>query len=99
MIDYTGKTIFVGLDVHKKTYSLTAICDGVVVKRETLKAAPDFLVAYLKKRFGTGTIKTAYEAGFSGFHLHRTLIAAGINNIVVHAASIEISHDRVKTEA
>ena len=63
MIDYTGKTIFVGLDVHKKTYSLTAICDGVVIKRETLKADPNFLIAYLKKRFGSGKIMTAYEAG------------------------------------
>jgi transposase len=98
MYDYTGKTIFVGLDVHKKTYSLTAISDGVIVKRETLKADPGFLVSYLKKRFGTGAIKTAYEAGFSGFHLHRALVAAGIKNIVVHAASIEISHDRVKTD-
>ena len=38
MKDYTGKTIFVGMDVHKKTYSVTAICDGVIVKRDTLKA-------------------------------------------------------------
>ena len=40
MKDYTGKTIFVGMDVHKKTYSVTAICDGVIVKRDTLKAEP-----------------------------------------------------------
>lgn len=96
--DYTGKTIFVGLDVHKKTYSLTAICDGVVVKKETLKADPNFLASYLKKRFGSGSIKTAYEAGFCGFHLHRALEVSGINNIVVHAAAIEVSNDRVKTD-
>jgi transposase len=98
MKDYTGKTIFVGMDVHKKTYSVTAICDGVIVKRDTLKADPDALIAYLKKRFGLGKIKTAYEAGFCGFHLHRTLEAAGIENIVVHAAGIEISNSRVKTD-
>ncbi len=34
MKDYTGKSIFVGMDVHKKTYSVTAICDGTIV-RET----------------------------------------------------------------
>lgn len=98
MTDYTGKTIFVGMDVHKKTYSVTAICDGVIVKRDTLKADPDGLIAYLKKRFGSGKIKTAYEAGFCGFHLHRTLEAAGIENIVVHAAGIETSNTRVKTD-
>jgi transposase len=98
MKDYTGKTIFVGMDVHKKTYSVTAICDGIIIKRDTLKANPNDLIAYLKKRFGTGKIKTAYEAGFCGFHLHRALEAAGIENIVVHAAGIETSNNRVKTD-
>jgi transposase len=98
MKDYTGKTIFVGMDVHKKTYSVTAICDGAIIKRDTLKADPHDLIAYLKKRFGSGKIKTAYEAGFCGFHLHRTLEAAGIENIVVHAAGIETSNNRVKTD-
>jgi transposase len=98
MTDYTGKTIFVGMDVHKKTYSVTAICDGSIIKRDTLKAEPNGLISYLKKRFGSGKIKTAYEAGFCGFHLHRTLEAAGIENIVVHAAGIETSNNRVKTD-
>ncbi len=98
MKDYTGKTIFVGMDVHKKTYSVTAICDGVIVKRDTLKADPQGLISYLKKRFGSGKIKTAYEAGFCGFHLHRALEAAGIESIVVHAAGIETSNSRVKTD-
>jgi transposase len=98
MRDYTGKTIFVGIDVHKKTYSVTAICEGLIIKRDTLKASPTVLIAYLKKFFGTGKIRTAYEAGFCGFHLHRALIAVDIFNIVVHAASIETSKDRVKTD-
>lgn len=98
MIDYTGKTIFVGIDVHKKTYSVTAISDGMVVKHDTIKANPNGLITYLKKRFGSGKIKTAYEAGFSGFHLHRLLEAAGIENLVVHAAGIETSNSRVKTD-
>lgn len=98
MKDYTGKTVFVGMDVHKKTYSVTVICDGAIVKRDTLKAEPQGLISYLKKRFGTGKIKTAYEAGFCGFHLHRTLEAAGIENIVIHAAGIETSNSRVKTD-
>lgn len=98
MYDYTGKTIFVGMDVHKKTYSITAICDGMVVKRDTLKADPKIFIAYLKKRFGSGKIITAYESGFCGFHLHRALVSAGIENIVVHAAGIETSNSRVKTD-
>lgn len=98
MKDYIGKTIFIGIDVHKKTYSVTAICDGCIIKRDTLIAEPEGLIFYLKKRFGSGKIKTAYEAGFCGFHLHRSLETAGIENIVVHAAGIEVSNTRVKTD-
>jgi transposase len=97
--DYTGKTLFVGVDVHKKTYSVAVYCEGVLVKRDTMIAKPEQLIAYLRKYFPGALIKSAYEAGFCGLHLHRALLEAGIENIVVHASSIEInSRDRVKTD-
>ena len=96
--NYTGKTVYIGIDVHKKTYSVTAICDEIVVKRVTMKAYPEDLILYLKKHYGEAKIESAYEAGFSGFHLHRKLVKADIHNIVIHAASMETSNDRVKTD-
>ena len=97
--DYTGKTIFVGLDVHKKTYNVVALLDGELIKRDRISACPEVLVAYLKKFFAGATIFSAYEAGFSGFVLHRFLLDNDIENIVVHPAAIEISsRDRVKTD-
>lgn len=97
--DYTGKIVYVGMDVHKKTYSCVSICDGKVVKRDSMAAKPVIVVNYLKKAFRGAAIKTAYEAGFSGFHLHRYLVSQGINNIVIHPGSIEVaSRDRVKTD-
>ncbi len=99
MINYTSKIVYLGIDVHKKTYAVTAICDGQVVKKDTLKADPNVLIAYCKKFFSGASIETAYEAGFCGFHLHRCLEAVGIKNIVVDAASIEIAvGNRVKTD-
>lgn len=96
---YTGKPVFVGIDVHKKTYSVAVICDGILVKRDTIPAIPQKLADYLLKYFAGGKIYSAYEAGFSGFGLHRFLCEKGIKNIVVHAASIEIgSRDRVKND-
>lgn len=97
--DYTGKVIYMGLDVHKKSYSCVSICEGAIVKRDTIPANPDGLLNYMNKFFPGAKINSAYEAGFSGFHLHRYLIQNGVNNIVVHPASIEISsRDRVKTD-
>jgi len=97
--NYTGKTVYIGIDVHKKTYSVACVCEGEIVKRDSLVASPEELVAYLQKYFPGAKIETAYEAGFSGYHLHRYLKKHGIKNKVVPPASIEISaRDRVKTD-
>ena len=98
--DYTGKVIYMGIDVHKKTYSCVSICEGQVVKKDSMPAKPELLMNYLNNAFvDAAQINTAYEAGFSGFHLHRFLISNGINNIVVNPSSIEIaSRDKVKTD-
>ena len=99
MKDYTGKIIYMGIDVHKKTFAVTAICENEIVKRDTLAAYPEKLTEYIKKYFKGSKVYTAYEAGFSGFYLHRYLIKNGIENIVVHPASIKVSsRDRVKTD-
>lgn len=99
MKDYTNQSIYIGIDVHKKTYSVTAMCQGQVIKKDTIPASPQGLINYCLKFFPNAIIFSAYEAGFCGFHLHRQLIENGINSIVVHASSIEIaSRDRVKTD-
>ena len=96
---YLGKEIFVGIDVHKKSYSLTAICERQIVKKATVKADPRQVSESLKKWFVGGSIKSCYEAGFSGYALHRTLVGGGIKNIVVNAASIAVAaNDKVKTD-
>lgn len=97
--DYTGKIVYMGIDVHKKTYACVSICDGEIVKKDTMTANPSGLISYIKNQFQGSTIETVYEAGFSGFHLHRELIKANINNRVVHPGSIEVAtRDRVKTD-
>ena len=98
-ITYRDKKVYVGIDVHKKTYSITASCDGEIVKRDTMRADINGLIGYLRKRFKGAIIYSAYEAGFSGFGLHRGLVKSGISNIVVNAGSIEIAaNDKVKTD-
>lgn len=97
--DYAGKKVFVGMDVHKKTYVIAAYCDGEIVKKWTTPAKPEGVSEQLTRFFQGAEIWSAYEAGFSGFKLHRVLASGGIKNRVVHAASIEVkSNDRVKTD-
>ena len=86
---YLGKKVFVGIDVHKRTYSVVAVVEGTVVKKWRTSANPDKLANQLLRYFSGTSINTVYEAGFSGFVLHRILVEAGINNLVVNPGSIE----------
>lgn len=97
--NYTGKIVYMGIDVHKKTYVCVSLCEGEIVKKDTMPAKPEILIQYIRNQFSDAKVKTAYEAGFSGFHLHRQLIKAGIENQVIHPGSLEVaSRDRVKND-
>jgi transposase len=98
-MSYKGKTVCVGIDVHKKTYSVVAVVEGEVVKKWRTPANSVTLADQLRRYFLEAKIKTVYEAGFSGFVLHRDLEKAGIESIVVNPASIEVAvNNRVKTD-
>lgn len=98
-VSYIGKDVFVGIDVHKKTYTVVARVDREVVKKWTTVASPKGLTQQLLKYFFGANIYTAYEAGFSGFVLHREFEKNEIHNLVVHAAGIEVAaNNRVKTD-
>lgn len=98
--DFTkGTKVFIGIDVHKRTYSVVSAVEGMVVKRWQTTASPEALAHQLQSLYPQAELHTAYEAGFSGFVLHRVLEQAGIDSIVVNPASIEVSaHNRVKTD-
>jgi transposase len=99
MREYTSKTVYVGIDVHKKSYSVTAICDKQIVKKDRLSADPEALTLYCKNKFKGAKIVSAYEAGFCGFSLHRKLVDLGIDNQIVHPAGIEVAvRERVKND-
>ena len=98
-ISYAGKEVFLGMDVHKSFYVVSAVCDGELVKLCRLPARANEVINFIKKYFPGATVRSCYEAGFSGFGLHRVLEGAGIENLVVHAAAVEVSsRDRVKTD-
>jgi transposase len=98
-VDYQGKKIYVGIDVHKKTYAVYCLCEGQLAKKATIPASPAALITMFRNFFPGTEIYSAYEAGFAGFVLHRFLVANGVKNIVVNPASIEVAaNDKVKTD-
>jgi transposase len=98
-ISYTGERVYVGIDVHKETYTVTCVCRKQIVKTATVPAEPARLAASLLRWFPGATVASAYEAGFSAFVLHRALTQGGIANLVVNPASIAVAaNDKVKTD-
>src|ERR1700741_4279955 len=96
---YVGERVYVGVDVHKETYTVTCVCHKQIVKTTTVPAEPARLATSLLRWFSGATLSSAYEAGFSGFVLHRTLTQAGITNIVVNPASVAVAaNDTGKTD-
>ena len=60
---------------------------------------PDLLANQLLRIFEGAKIHTVYEAGFSGFRLHRVLSKVGIQKTVVSPAMVEFAAgNKVKTD-
>ena len=90
-IDFSGKDLFIGLDVHKKSWSVTIVIDGMEHRTFTQPPDPWALNNYLQRMFPGGSYNSAYEAGFCGYGIHRELNSFGIKNIVINAADIPTS--------
>lgn len=98
-ISYVGKKVSFGIDVHKSFFVVSAVIEGELLKRCRMPSRGDAVVSFIRKYFPDCEAQSCYEAGFSGFWLHRHLVGHGINNIVVNPASVEIeSGNRVKTD-
>ena len=81
--NFSGKTIFCGLDVHKASWNLGIHLDDVFLRNVHQKPNPKVLLDFLQKNYPGATYKTAYEAGKFGFWIHRQLTALGIECLVV----------------
>jgi transposase len=89
----------VGLDVHARSVAAAAI-DGVTGELFQAKLTPsyDHIESWLVGL--PGPVAVAYEAGPTGFGLHRHLSAAGIRCEVVAPSKLQKpAGDRVKTDA
>lgn len=77
--------VFVGMDVHKETYTLCAYSPALEEPSHIVKCKADYhnIIRYLatiRKQFGENSqFICGYEAGCLGFTLCRDLLAAGID--------------------
>ena len=94
-----NKMVFCGIDIHKHHWNLCYFCDGMII--EKIQIPSDFnrllnhTVQYYKN---AGHVRFVYEAGFSGFHLYRQLVATGYECMITPPNRVPSSRDKVKTD-
>jgi transposase len=87
-IDFTGQPIYVGMDVHKKSWSVSIHTAHFEHKTFTQPPEVKKLAQYLQRTFPGATYYSVYEAGFSGFWIHDRLREQGIHCMVVNPADV-----------
>ena len=87
-VSFKGQNIYVGIDVHLKTWHVTTLTESGYKYSFAQHADAKELFDRLNKKFPEAHFKSAYEAGFCGFSAHYALTELGVENIVVNAADI-----------
>lgn len=87
-LDFTGQKIYVGMDVHKKSWSISIFTEQFEHKTFTQPPEVDVLVNYLRRNFPGASYNSVYEAGYSGFWIHDRLKEHEVNCLVVHPADV-----------
>lgn len=87
-ISFKGQKIFIGLDVHAKSWTATVMTASTAGKTFRQDPDPDALYKYLHHNYPDAEYYSAYEAGFCGFWIHDALEARGIHNIVVNPSDV-----------
>ena len=87
-VDFTGQTIYIGMDVHRKSWTVSIFME--LIEHKTFTQPPDVevLVSYLRRHFPGARYRAVYEAGFCGFWIHDKLREQGIPCLVVNPADI-----------
>jgi transposase len=85
--------IYVGLDVHKKSWDVSIYVDNVFYKSLSMSPpSTKALIGILQKNLPGGNYHVVYEAGFSGFWIYDELTENGIDCVVVSPADIPMSN-------
>lgn len=88
LIDFTGKTLYVGIDIHQKDWQVATVHEQVCLGNHRMGADSNRLIEHLRGRYRGATLKCVYESSAWGFNLQRRLGSAGIDCIVVNAADV-----------
>ncbi|HRP32181.1 MAG TPA: transposase [Agriterribacter sp.] len=90
--DFTGQNIYVGMDVHHKSWKVHIYSDEFELKSFSQEPDVGQLYNYLNKSYKNANYQIAYEAGFCGFWIQRSFALKGVNCMVVNPADVPTSN-------
>jgi transposase len=89
--DFQGQTIFCGIDVHKKSWRVNIRNEDFELEDYSQDPGEELLLKHLQKRYPGASFQIAYEAGFTGFGIQRTLKSSGLSCMVVNPADVPLT--------
>jgi transposase len=90
-LNFEGKTIYCGLDVHKTNWKVNARMNNIEIGAFSQNPDTDLLKKHFENNYPGAELKVVYEAGFCGFGIQRSLTGIGVSCIVVNAADVPAS--------
>ncbi len=88
LLDFSHMKIHVGIDVHKRQWSVTILSKAIHHKTFSQPPDPSALKHYLDHHFPRAKVICAYEATKLGFWIQRALTSYGYECLVVNPADI-----------
>ena len=85
-LDFSGRTIHVGIDTHLKSWKVAIALEESLQKTFSQEPNPEQLANHLKRHYPNGDYHCVYEAGFCGFWIQEPLEQLGIKCRIVNAA-------------
>jgi transposase len=88
----TEDQVYVGFDVHKRSYAAAIWCNGAIVRTTTMPADIEKVLKFLEP-MRAAIKKVVYEAGPTGYGLARALESSGYNSGVAAPSKTPGSKD------
>lgn len=96
-LDFNGHAVYCGIDVHKKNWRVNNRDKDFELEDYSQDPCADNLYQHLSSRYPGAQFKIAYEAGFCGFGIQRSLSKYdNVECIVVNAADVPTSDKEKK---
>lgn len=98
MTSYNILRLFVGIDVHKKQWSVSIYTDQIHHRTFSQPPRPEALQSYVDTHFPGAIVCCAYEATRFGFWIARQFESYGYDCLVVNPADIPSTHQQTQNK-